>query len=62
MSSNPEDKLLDLNIKLSNPPNPAANYIPFVIQDNFVFISGQLPFINGVLEVTGRVGENISVD
>ena len=62
MSSNPEDKLLDLNIKLTNPPTPAANYSPFVIQDNFVFISGQLPFINGVLEVTGRVGENVSVE
>ena len=62
MSSNPEDKLLDLNIKLTNPPTPAANYIPFVIQDNFVFISGTQDDTGGLVAGAEFFIDNIVVD
>ena len=42
------DKLLkNKNIIIPKAPSPAANYIPYVISDNLVFIAGQVPFENG---------------
>ena len=36
--------------------------MPFVISNNLVFISGQLPFINGKLTIKGKVGDSVSLD
>ena len=33
-----------------------------MISNNLVFISGQLPFINGQLTIKGKVGDNVSLD
>ena len=40
-------KLKNLGIVLEKPNTPAANYIPYTIVNNLVFISGQLPFKEG---------------
>ena len=39
-------------IIIPNAPNPAANYIPYVITNNLIFISGQGPFENGKINYT----------
>lgn len=52
------DKLKELNIVLPTPAAPAANYVPFVIQNNLVYISGQLPMDKGKLAFTGIVGKD----
>ena len=36
--------------------------MPYVVTNNLVFISGQLPFINGKLTIKGKVGENVTID
>jgi enamine deaminase RidA (YjgF/YER057c/UK114 family) len=36
--------------------------MPYVVTNNLVFISGQLPFINGELTIRGKVGENVTMD
>ena len=36
--------------------------MPYVITNNLVFISGQLPFIDGKLTIKGKVGDNVSLD
>jgi enamine deaminase RidA (YjgF/YER057c/UK114 family) len=36
--------------------------VPYVITNNLVFISGQLPFIDGKLTIKGKVGDNVSLD
>ncbi len=62
MTQSPDERLLSLGIKLGDPPVPAANYIPYVAVNDIIYISGQLPLVNGKLEITGRVGENISTE
>ncbi|WP_299167343.1 RidA family protein [uncultured Arthrobacter sp.] len=39
---------------------PLAAYVPAVVSGNYVYTSGQLPFINGELPATGKVGSDIS--
>lgn len=34
---------------------PVAAYVPAVVSGSYVYTSGQLPFINGKLEATGKV-------
>ena len=57
-----EKKLQELNIILDAARKPAGSYVPYVISNNLVFISGQLPFINGSITIKGRVGEEVSED
>lgn len=57
-------KLASLGIALPAVATPAANYVPFVRSGNNVFISGQIPMVDGAIPDAhkGRVGEGISVD
>ena len=55
-------RLAELGIELPEPAAPAANYIPFVVTGNLVFVSGQLPVWNKELRHIGRLGENIDID
>ena len=55
-------RLEELNINVDNASSPAGSYIPYVISNNLVFISGQLPFINGELTIKGKIGDNVSVE
>lgn len=57
-----DKKIESLGITLPIAPSPAANYIPYVVSNNLVFISGQLPFENGEIKHTGKVGKNINID
>ena len=41
---------------------PVANYIPFNIANGMLYISGQLPMIDGKLAFTGKVGDVVSVE
>ena len=54
-------RLEELNLDIDNASSPAGSYIPYVISNNLVFISGQLPFINGELTIKGKIGDNVSV-
>ena len=57
MSNDINEKLEELNIQLDEASAPAGSYVPYVISSNLVFISGQLPFINGELTIKGKVGD-----
>jgi enamine deaminase RidA (YjgF/YER057c/UK114 family) len=50
-------RLTELGIELPEAPLPLAVYVPAVVEGNLVFISGQLPTVNGELRATGKVGE-----
>ena len=39
---------------------PAGSYLPAVRSGNHVYVSGQLPLIDGALPATGKVGAEVS--
>ncbi|MGV9413781.1 RidA family protein [Nocardia sp. NPDC003693] len=41
---------------------PVASYIPAIRTGNLVYTSGQLPFVDGQLTVTGKVGAEVSTE
>ncbi len=49
-------RLLDLGITLPQPAAPVADYVPFTVAGNLLFISGQLPLADGRLVYAGQVG------
>ena len=61
MSNFLSKKLISLNINKSSKQSNLANYKPYVIDQNIVFISGQLPIKEQVLLFNGKVGESINV-
>jgi len=62
MISKVEQRLQKTGVTIPDAPSPAANYLPFTRTGNLVFVSGQVPFIDGKLEITGTVGKNASVE
>ena len=50
-----EQRLAELGLSLPEVATPVASYVPALISGNHVYTSGQLPFINGKLEATGKV-------
>lgn len=56
------ERLAELGLELPAVAAPVAAYVPAVISGNHVYVSGQLPFINGELEGTGYVGADVSAD
>ena len=52
-------KLAELGLVLPEPAAPVAAYVPVVVAGGLAYVSGQLPFIKGVL-VKGRLGEDVS--
>lgn len=50
------DRLKELGIELPAVAAPVAAYVPAVQAGNTVYTSGQLPFVDGKLALTGYVG------
>ena len=57
-----EEKLNSLNIVLPQPPKPAGAYIPVVIADQTVYVSGQIPIENGKVVYKGKVPTEQSIE
>ena len=56
----PADKIAELGLTLPEAAAPVANYVPYVISGNMVFISGQISKI-GDTAIGGRLGEDLTV-
>jgi enamine deaminase RidA (YjgF/YER057c/UK114 family) len=52
-------RLADLGLTLPSVAAPVAAYVPTVRTGSLVFTSGQLPFVDGRLDVTGKVGAEV---
>ena len=55
-------RLRQLGIELPDVPAPVANYVPWVRQENFVYLAGQIPFLNGELMTPGKVPAEVSIE
>jgi enamine deaminase RidA (YjgF/YER057c/UK114 family) len=55
-------RLQELGLRLPEPAAAVANYVPFVVTGNLVFVSGQLPLENGKVAVAGKLGESVTLE
>ncbi len=60
MNININKKLQELGLELPSAAAPAANYVPYKISGNHVYISGQIPFLNGEQMHIGRIGDTFT--
>ncbi len=57
-----EKRLKELEVIIPDAPKPLASYVPAVKSGEYVFTSGQLPMLNGVLQFPGQLGGAVSID
>ncbi|MGV8884520.1 MAG: RidA family protein [Microbacteriaceae bacterium] len=57
-----DERLTELGITLPVLAKPVAAYVPAVITGNLVYTAGQLPFVDGALPETGKVGDTVSAE
>ncbi|MGH8448692.1 RidA family protein [Pseudomonas sp.] len=60
MSDSIRQRVHALGLTLPTPSQPAANYINHVISGNQLFVSGQIPLVDGKPTYIGRLGESLS--
>ncbi|MDY0029642.1 MAG: RidA family protein [Pseudobdellovibrionaceae bacterium] len=58
----PEKRLSELGLTLPQIAPAAANYVPYVIAGDVLYVAGQIPFLNGEKMHIGRLGDGISVE
>lgn len=56
-----ESRLRERGITLPVAAAPAANYVPYTISANTLYLSGQLPIEDGKVAVTGLVGRDVDI-
>lgn len=62
MAPDAEARLRELGLELPDVPAPGGAYVPATRAGTLVFTAGQLPFEEGELHKTGKVGDAVSVD
>ncbi|APX18003.1 hypothetical protein BWR17_19120 (plasmid) [Phaeobacter inhibens] len=58
--STPEQRLTELGLTLPPVPDAVGDYEPWVKVGNVIYTSGQLPWINGDLKFTGKMGAELT--
>ena len=57
-----EENIKKLDLIIPEMPTPMANYVPFKVADNTVYVSGQGPVVDGKIIYSGKVGKEISAE
>ena len=58
----PEERLAKLGLTIPTPPRAVGAYVPWTRTGNLVLTSFQLPFRDGELAYTGRLGAELTLD
>jgi enamine deaminase RidA (YjgF/YER057c/UK114 family) len=58
--TDPYARLAELGLSIPPVVPPAAAYVPAVQSGNMIYVSGQLPMADGVLQGTGKVGADVT--
>jgi enamine deaminase RidA (YjgF/YER057c/UK114 family) len=58
----PSERLAGLGLTLPPVAAPQAAYVPAFRTGNYVYVSGQLPIVDGKLLAVGKVGETVSAE
>jgi enamine deaminase RidA (YjgF/YER057c/UK114 family) len=56
-----EAKLAELGVTLPDAPAPAANYVPYVVAGDMVYVSGQISADENGL-ITGTLGDDMDIE
>lgn len=62
MSDSVDARLKTLGLSLPPAPSPVANYVPYLVAGDLLFISGQISKAADGTVVTGTVGADVSVE
>ena len=60
MNSDRRARLAQLGLQLPEVSPPGGGYVPAVRHGNLVYVSGQVPMIDGKLVTTGKVGAEVT--
>jgi enamine deaminase RidA (YjgF/YER057c/UK114 family) len=58
----PEERLQRLGVSLPAPAVPVAAYVPCVRTGNLVYVSGQVPVVDGKPSHLGRLGDDVGLE
>jgi enamine deaminase RidA (YjgF/YER057c/UK114 family) len=61
-AAKPGSRLRELGLVLPEAPRPLGAYVVASEAGSLLFLSGMLPVVNRKLSITGRLGENLSVE
>ena len=62
MTGEVDARIAAAGIEIPDAPSPAANYVPYVIAGNMVFVSGQVPFVGADRQFIGKVGKDFTLE
>lgn len=62
MTKKAEERLVELGLEVPSVQAPLGAYVPAVISGHLIYISGQLPLVNGVLTIRGKLGSEVSIE
>ncbi len=57
-----EAKIKELGLTMPEAPKPVAAYVPAVKVEDYVYTSGQIPFVNGELKFKGKLGKDMTLE
>jgi len=57
-----EQRLAELGLTVPDVVPPVAAYVPAVRSGSYVYTSGQLPMVAGVMAATGKVGSDVTAE
>ena len=57
-----QQRIEELGLRFPPPPKPVANYLPAVRTGSLIFVSGQIPVLEGRLVAEGPVPSAVSVE
>ena len=61
-TSQVESRLQAAGHAVPPPHKPAATYVPYTMQGNVVWVSGQVPMRDGKALLTGKVGKDVTME
>jgi enamine deaminase RidA (YjgF/YER057c/UK114 family) len=58
----PEERLQQLGVDLPAPATPVAAYVPTVRTGNLLYVSGQVPLVDGTPTHLGHLGDDVGLE
>lgn len=62
MTGRIQQRLAELGLRLPEVQPPRFNYVPVVVSRGLAWVAGQVPFEDGVVKYTGRVGQELTLE